>query len=104
VLQLARSTLEAAGQPVHATRRSPLDTRVAGGQLQLAFTHYRRALQLDRRHRGAHEYSGEAYLMANDLTQAEEHLGALERICLIPCKEYEDLKKAVADYRARAAK
>ena len=74
------------------------------GQLPLAFTHYQRALQLDPRHRGAHEYIGEAYLMANNLTKAEEHLAALQRICLIPCEEYEDLKRAVADYRARAAK
>ena len=74
------------------------------GQLQLAFTHYERALQLNPRHRGAHEYIGEAYLMANNLTKAEEHLAALQQICLIPCEEYEDLKKAVADYRARAAK
>ena len=62
------------------------------------------ALQLDPRHRGAHEYIGEAYLMANNLTKAEEHLAALQRICLILCGEYEDLKKAIADYRARAAK
>ena len=74
------------------------------GQLPLAFTHYQRALQLDTRHRGAHEYIGEAYLMANNLTKAEEHLAALQRICLIPCEEYEDLKKAVSDYRARAPK
>ena len=74
------------------------------GQLQLAFTHYQRALQLNPRHRGAHEYIGEAYLIANNLTKAEEHLAALQRICLIPCEEYEDLKKTVADYRARAAK
>jgi Flp pilus assembly protein TadD len=74
------------------------------GQLQVAFTHYERALQLNPRHRGAHEYIGEAYLMANNLTKAEEHLAALQRICLIPCEEYEDLKKAVADYRARAAR
>ena len=74
------------------------------GQLQLAFTHYQRALQLNPRHRGAHEYMGEAYLMTNNLTKAEEHLAALQRICLIPCEEYEDLKKAVADYRTRRAK
>ena len=74
------------------------------GQLQLAFAHYQRALQLNPRHRGAHEYIGEAYLMANNPNKAEEHLAALQRICLIPCEEYEDLKKAVADYRARAAK
>jgi Flp pilus assembly protein TadD len=54
------------------------------GQLPLAFTHYQRALQLNPRHRGAHEYIGEAYLMANNLSKAEEHLAALERICLIP--------------------
>lgn len=33
------------------------------GQLDLAFKHYQRALQLDPRHLGAHEYIGEAYLM-----------------------------------------
>jgi Flp pilus assembly protein TadD len=74
------------------------------GQLELAFSHYQRALQLNPRHRGAHEYIGEAYLMANNLAKAEEHLAALQRICLIPCEEYEDLHKAVAEYRARAAK
>jgi Flp pilus assembly protein TadD len=74
------------------------------GQLPAAFTRYERALQLNPRHRGAHEYIGEAYLIANNLAKAEEHLAALQRICLIPCEEYEDLKKAVADYRARAAR
>ena len=74
------------------------------GQLPVAFTHYERALQLNPRHRGAHEYIGEAYLMTNNLSKAEAHLDALERICLIPCEEYEDLKKAIADYRARAAR
>ena len=74
------------------------------GQLHLAFAHYQRTLQLNPRHRGAHEYIGEAYLMANNLNKAEEHLAALQRICLIPCEEYEDLKKAVAAYRARPPK
>ena len=74
------------------------------GQLQPAFTHYQRALQINPRHRGAHEYIGEAYLLANNLTKAEEHLAALQGICLIPCEEYEDLKQAVVDYRARAAR
>jgi Flp pilus assembly protein TadD len=74
------------------------------GQLDLAFRHYQRALQLDPRHRGAHEYVGEAYLVANNLAKAEEHLAALQRICLIPCEQYEDLKKAVADYRRRGGK
>ena len=74
------------------------------GDLTSAFVHYQRALRLDPRHRGAHEYIGEAYLIVHDLAGAEEHLAALERICLIPCEEYEDLKKAVGEYRARAGK
>ena len=72
------------------------------GQMDLAFTHYQRALQLNPRHRGAHEYVGEAYLLVGNLAKAEEHLAALERICLIPCEEYEDLKKAITGYRRRA--
>jgi len=71
------------------------------GQLDLAFRHYTRALQLNPRHRGAHEYAGEAYLLAGNLAKAEEHLAALRRICVIPCEEYADLEKAVAAYRAR---
>ena len=69
------------------------------GQLDLAFKHYQRALQLSPRHRGAHEYIGEAYLMTNNVAKAEEHLAALEKICLIPCEEYDDLKEAIAAYR-----
>ncbi len=72
------------------------------GQFDLAFRHYERALQLNPRHRGAHEYVGEAYLMVNKLEKAEEHLAALQNICLLPCEEYEDLKKAIAGYRKRA--
>jgi Flp pilus assembly protein TadD len=74
------------------------------GQMELAFKHYGRALELNPRHRGAHEYVGEAYLMVNDLAKAEAHLAALEKICLIPCEEYEDLKKAIGEYRRKAVR
>ena len=74
------------------------------GQLDLAFRHYQRALQLNPRHRGAHEYVGEAYLIVNNLAKAEEHLAALQKICLIPCEEYTDLKKKIAEYRDKAGK
>jgi Flp pilus assembly protein TadD len=74
------------------------------GQLDLAFRHYQRALQLNPRHRGAHEYAGEAYLIVNNLTKAAEHLAALQKICLIPCEEYEDLKKKIAEYRSKTGK
>ena len=68
--------------------------------LDRAFVHYRRALALDPRHRGAHEYIGEAYLMAGDLASAEKHVAALRAICLLPCEELKDLEEAVGGYRA----
>ena len=70
------------------------------GQLKAAFKHYDRALALNPRHRGAHEYVGEAYLSVNKLSKAEEHLAALEQICLLPCDELEDLKEEIDKYRA----
>ena len=73
------------------------------GQLDLAFRHYEEALRLDPRHRGAHEYMGEAYLMVDNLSKAEEHLKALDKICFFGCEEYNDLKKAVAEFRQKAA-
>jgi Flp pilus assembly protein TadD len=74
------------------------------GQMELAFKHYGRALQFNPRHRGAHEYLGEAYLLVDNLAKAEEHLAALQKICLIPCEEYEDLKKKVDAYRKSGGK
>ena len=71
------------------------------GRFDEAFKHYETALRLNPRHRGAHEYLGEAYLMVNNLAKAEEHLAALKRICLIPCEEYTDLEKAIGAYLAR---
>jgi Flp pilus assembly protein TadD len=72
------------------------------GKLDAAFQHYQRALKLDPRHRGAHEYIGEAYLMAKNLAKAEEHLATLDRLCLLPCEEYSDLRAKVAAYRKAA--
>ena len=71
------------------------------GQLELAFKYYHRALALNPRHRGAHEYIGEAYLMADNLAGAQKHLEELRKICLLPCEELADLEKAVAEYRAK---
>jgi Flp pilus assembly protein TadD len=71
-------------------------------QMDLAFKYYLRAIELNPRHRGAHEYVGEAYLMVNDLPGAEKHLAALREICLLPCEELGDLEKAIKGYRARS--
>jgi tetratricopeptide (TPR) repeat protein len=67
-------------------------------QLDPAMQHYQQALRLNPRHRSAHEHLGEAYLVHGNLAKAEEHLAALERVCLIPCEEYDDLKRAIAEY------
>ncbi len=71
------------------------------GNFDLAFKHYEKALALNPRHRGAHEYVGEAYLLVGNLVKAEEHLGTLKEICLIPCEEYDDLKEKVDEYRKK---
>jgi cobalamin biosynthesis Co2+ chelatase CbiK len=42
--------------------------------------------------------------MINSLSKAEEHLAALQKICLIPCEEYEDLRKQIEVFRKRAEK
>ena len=70
-------------------------------QFDLAIKYYKVALQLSPRHRGAHEYIGEAYLLVNDLPNAEKHLAALRGICLLPCEELDDLEKAVVAYKAK---
>jgi len=72
------------------------------GQLDDAFDSYRTALTLDPKHKGAHEYIGEAYLQANRPDKAREHLAALKSICSDGCEEYQDLAKAIAGYQPAA--
>ncbi len=71
------------------------------GRYEPAFVHYRRALAIDPRHRAAHEYIGEAYLAVDDLAGAERHLKALGEICLLPCDEQQDLRRAIDAHRAK---
>ena len=61
---------------------------------------YQKALAIDPKHKGAHEYIGEAYLVLGDLAKAKEHLAVLNKLCFFPCEEYSDLKKAVQAYEA----
>ena len=65
----------------------------------VALEYYQRALSIDSRHRGAHEYIGELYLETGNLEKAEEHLAALDRICFFGCDEYDLLKERVEAYR-----
>ena len=71
------------------------------GRMAAAFDHYKRALAIEPRHRGAHEYIGEAYLMVGDTANAQKHLQALRSICLLPCDELRDLQKAIAEHRLK---
>ena len=71
-------------------------------QFDPAMRHYQQALTLNPRHRSAHEHLGEAYLAQGNLAEAKQHLAALEQICLIPCGEYGDLKRAIAEYNKLA--
>jgi Tfp pilus assembly protein PilF len=59
---------------------------------------YEKALAIDPKHRGAHEYIGEAYLMLGNVAKAKEHLARLDKLCFFSCEEYRDLKKAVEGY------
>jgi hypothetical protein len=61
--------------------------------------HYQQALMLNRRHRSAHEHLGELYLALGEPAKADEQLAVLEEICLIPCTETDDLKRAIGTYR-----
>ena len=73
-------------------------------QMDLVFQHYNEALRLDPKHRGAHEYLGEAYLQVGNLAKAKDELAALDKLCFFSCSEYNDLKSAISQYEARAAK
>jgi Flp pilus assembly protein TadD len=74
----------------------------ANPDLPKAFEHYGNALKLDPRHKGAHEYIGEAYLMDKKPAEAQKHLAELEKICgNKTCEEYADLSRAIAEYKAK---
>jgi Flp pilus assembly protein TadD len=70
--------------------------------LAAAERYYEAALRIDPMHRGALEYSGELYLMKNDLPRAEARLAQLQKACPQGCEQLEDLKADIADFKARA--
>ena len=70
-------------------------------RLDDAFKNYGRALRLDPKHLGAHEYVGEAYLLVGKPAKAEEHLARLREICA-SCEETEELAEAIAQFKEDA--
>ncbi len=71
--------------------------------MSLVFQHYNEALAIDPKHKGAHEYLGEAYLMVGNLPKAKEELATLDKLCFFSCEEFSLLKKAIADYETKQA-
>jgi len=70
------------------------------GNLDAAFAAYDKALRLNPRLKAAHEYIGEAYLIAGNVPKAEQHLAELQKLCTpVPCEEYKDLRRAVDEYK-----
>src|SRR5436853_101347 len=67
----------------------------ANPDMSLVFKHYNEALTLDPKHKGAHEYIGEAYLMVGNVAKAKEHLAQLDKLCFFSCPEFTELKNAI---------
>jgi Flp pilus assembly protein TadD len=66
------------------------------GDYTTALTFYKKALDFDANHKGAHEYLGELYVETGQLPKAREQLAALEKLCPQGCEEREDLEKVLA--------
>ena len=67
------------------------------GKWEQSFKYYNEALRLDNKHKGAHEYIGQAYLQRGNVMKAEEHLAKLDGICGKDCDETKSLTAAIAD-------
>ena len=99
-----------------AVRRNPQDAdyhnlyaysmrKGASPSMDLVFRHYNEALRLNAKHRGAHEYIGEAYLMTGNVAKAKDHLAQLERLCAAGCEERAALQREISLFeRQHAAK
>jgi len=103
---------QAAGRLAKAALRNPGNADLQNylgysyrhlGRYELAFEHYQRALEIDPRHKGAHEYIGEAYLETGDLARAEHHLAILKSLCPLSCEQLEDLQREVTAFRQNNA-
>ena len=64
-----------------------------------ALEYYNKALAIDPKHKGAHEYLGELYIQTKEPAKAQEQLVILQGLCPGGCEEVEDLQQALADYK-----
>jgi len=69
------------------------------GQYDRSKRYYDEALAINSDHRGAREYLGELYLKLGQPDKARQQLARLDEICPYGCEEYEELKRAIEEYR-----
>ena len=74
------------------------------GDYERAYTYYRKALDFEPNHKGAHEYLGELYVETNRIEKAREHLAILEKLCPAGCEEREDLEQAIKEGQSKKKK
>jgi Flp pilus assembly protein TadD len=65
---------------------------------------YDTALRIEPSHRGALSYSGELYLVLDNLPKAEQRLTTLKLVCNNACFEQERLGQAIERYKAAGNK
>jgi tetratricopeptide (TPR) repeat protein len=65
--------------------------------LEVSLKSYKKALKLDRKHLGAHEYIGELYLTMADPDKAIYRLKKLKKYCK-DCVEYQELAEAIEKF------
>ena len=64
-------------------------------QLDKASTYYKKALEINPKHKGALEYQGEMFITLNQIKDAENNLKILDKICFLGCTEFFKLKKSI---------
>ena len=74
------------------------------GKLDVSLAYYQKALAIDPKHLGAHEYLGELYLTMKNPVKAKAELASLSKLCGVKCEQFLDLKKAIAAYKPVAPK
>jgi tetratricopeptide (TPR) repeat protein len=66
------------------------------GDMKNALGFYNKALKLNPRHKGAHEYLGELYVQTGDMAKAKAELETLAKLCgNTTCEEYQDLAEFI---------
>ena len=65
------------------------------GRLDKAASHYKRALEINPKHRGALEYQGELFLKLGQIEKAKNNLELLRSQCRFGCSEVTQLESAI---------